>query len=328
MRFLQHPETLADPATNLELATKQYVDNTTADAGHGHAENASLVASLRAHLNLSGGGNISLTGANELSWSQRFIIIANGNGSHFSTAGHFSLNMPASGAVIRGIGATADVTVTTGGIPLGTWQALYAVLTIGGGSASYEYAITDYNVAHSLPSNYVLLAVRNNDNGRVHLSTGMELAPNETRSEADTIWTSRNFDPASKSNTTHTHDTTHNHDADYVNEVDHTKAAHDALNIDADTVDGQHASAFAPAGHTHATRFSALIGDGTGVSFTVAHNLGTKSIIAQTHEVGDEAALIPGSVSDAEIRIEDVNTISIHFAVAPAASSIRVVVLS
>lgn len=44
----------------------------------------------------------------------------------------------------------------------------------------------------------------------------------------------------------------HNHDADYVNEVDHTKAAHDALNIDADTVDGSHASAFATSGHTHA----------------------------------------------------------------------------
>lgn len=34
----------------------------------------------------------------------------------------------------------------------------------------------------------------------------------------------------------------HNHDATYVNETDHTKAAHDALNIDADTVDGQHAA--------------------------------------------------------------------------------------
>jgi hypothetical protein len=33
--------------------------------------------------------------------------------------------------------------------------------------------------------------------------------------------------------------------------IDHNKAAHDALNINADTVDGQHASAFAQAVHTH-----------------------------------------------------------------------------
>lgn len=39
-------------------------------------------------------------------------------------------------------------------------------------------------------------------------------------------------------------DPTHDHDSRYVNETDHDKAAHDALNIDADTLDGNHASAF------------------------------------------------------------------------------------
>lgn len=37
----------------------------------------------------------------------------------------------------------------------------------------------------------------------------------------------------------------------HLTEADHTKALHDALNIDADTVDGQHASAFATSGHAH-----------------------------------------------------------------------------
>ncbi len=39
----------------------------------------------------------------------------------------------------------------------------------------------------------------------------------------------------------------HDHDATYVNEADHTKAAHDALNIDADTLDGIDSTGFAPA---------------------------------------------------------------------------------
>jgi hypothetical protein len=50
-------------------------------------------------------------------------------------------------------------------------------------------------------------------------------------------------------------DPTHNHDSRYVNETDHDKAAHDALNIDADTLDGNHASAFALSGHTHDGRY-------------------------------------------------------------------------
>lgn len=37
---------------------------------------------------------------------------------------------------------------------------------------------------------------------------------------------------------------THDHDATYVNQTDHTKAAHDALDIDADTVDGKDSMAF------------------------------------------------------------------------------------
>lgn len=42
---------------------------------------------------------------------------------------------------------------------------------------------------------------------------------------------------------------THDHDATYVNEADHTKAAHDALNIDADTLDGLDSTALeTPAG--------------------------------------------------------------------------------
>jgi hypothetical protein len=43
----------------------------------------------------------------------------------------------------------------------------------------------------------------------------------------------------------------HEHDATYVNETDHTKVAHDALDIDADTLDGNHATAFATSDHTH-----------------------------------------------------------------------------
>lgn len=67
----------------------------------------------------------------------------------------------------------------------------------------------------------------------------------------------------------------HNHDAAYVNEGDHTKAAHDSLLIDADTVDGQHASAFAAA--SHGTHVSlADAAPGNTASSTGAVGVGTQ----------------------------------------------------
>jgi hypothetical protein len=53
------------------------------------------------------------------------------------------------------------------------------------------------------------------------------------------------LDSDAYASSTHDHgSSTHDHDATYVNETDHTKAAHDALDIDADTVDGKDSTAF------------------------------------------------------------------------------------
>lgn len=62
----------------------------------------------------------------------------------------------------------------------------------------------------------------------------------------------------------------HEHDAAYVNESDHTKAAHDSLAIDADTVDGQHAAAFATASHLHDDRYVELAGDAMSGPLTLS----------------------------------------------------------
>jgi len=64
----------------------------------------------------------------------------------------------------------------------------------------------------------------------------------------------------------------HNHDAAYVNEADHTKASHDALGINADTVDGKHAADFAS--RAEAPGFDAQTFPGfTGLSTTTTNYL-------------------------------------------------------
>lgn len=47
----------------------------------------------------------------------------------------------------------------------------------------------------------------------------------------------------------------HLHDDRYVKSADHTKAAHNALDIDADTIDGLDSAAFANSGHNHDGRY-------------------------------------------------------------------------
>ncbi len=59
-----------------------------------------------------------------------------------------------------------------------------------------------------------------------------------------------------KANTEHVHDeylTTIESNLLYVNEIDHTKAAHDALAINAATLDGIDSTGFAPSIHNHDT---------------------------------------------------------------------------
>jgi hypothetical protein len=62
--------------------------------------------------------------------------------------------------------------------------------------------------------------------------------PPTVREWTGTAWQTLQADPSA-----------HNHDATYVNESDHTKAAHDALGIDAATLDGIDSTGFAPASH-------------------------------------------------------------------------------
>lgn len=65
----------------------------------------------------------------------------------------------------------------------------------------------------------------------------------------------------------------------YYNAARHTKAVHDALNINADTVDGSHASAFAPAaqGVTNGNSHDHSGGDGNQIDHTGLSNLNSSS---------------------------------------------------
>lgn len=94
-----------------------------------------LTACLRANRNINGGGTITVNATGYLLWSARFIVISNGTGTEFAVQGYFEMYCPTSGT-ITGVGGAGNVTATAAGIPLSSWQALYYILPVGGAAAN------------------------------------------------------------------------------------------------------------------------------------------------------------------------------------------------
>lgn len=166
-----------------------------------------LAQSLRAGLNVTGGGTITVSSGAYIKNSSRFIVIASGKGSNFATSGYWDINIPTSGT-ITGVGGASNATATSDGVPLAVWEALYYILPIGSGSSSQaaNFRIVDYTADVDIPYNWILLAVRNGDStnnqvyflgGKYILGIGQSintLTYNSRRIEfADKLTTTRNI---------------------------------------------------------------------------------------------------------------------------------------
>ena len=131
---------------------------------------STLSQSLRANRSITGGGTITFDTSGNLSWSQRFIVISNGRGTHFSTDGYYEIYSPTSGT-ITGVGGSGNKTATGSGINMAGWDALYAVLPIGTGPTVTvgNYRIAQFTADLEVPHNWLLIAVRNADDGLCRL---------------------------------------------------------------------------------------------------------------------------------------------------------------
>lgn len=103
----------------------------------------------------------------------------------------------------------------------------------------------------------------------------------------------------------HSHDTSgfassgHNHDATYVNESDHTKAAHDALNIDADTLDGLDSVAFEKVANKGAVNGYASLDGGGKIPSTQLPALA----ITDTFVVASQAAMLALTAETGDVAV-------------------------
>jgi hypothetical protein len=150
-----------------------------------------VMESLRANRNISGGGVITVDATYNVLWTSRFIVISNGRGATFSTTGFFDITCPTSGT-ITGVGGATSKTATAAGIPLVSWDALYYILPIGSNNTSVaaNFRVANYTADVDIPSNWVLICIRNGDNGVVYFNNGINLLVNQSYNTV--IWSSAN----------------------------------------------------------------------------------------------------------------------------------------
>jgi len=140
------------------------------------------LTSIRANRNLTGGGTITVDASGNVLWSQRFLVISNGRGANFATAGFFDINCPVTGT-ITGVGGATNKTATAAGIPLAVFEALYYILPIGSGSGSVaaNFRVVSYTTGDlEIPYNWVLICLRNGDNGTFTFNNGITLSASQS----------------------------------------------------------------------------------------------------------------------------------------------------
>ena len=142
----------------------------------------------KAQFTLSGGGIVTWGGPNNrLKWTKRFLAISMERGPVFGD-GHLSINPPTTAIPAANVYDGAARTADRDGVLLRDWEALYAVHTVGGDSVAVSgFQITRYTHAHNAPSNWILVAVVNADDGTVKLGTGVTLSAKTSSSRGNPL---------------------------------------------------------------------------------------------------------------------------------------------
>ncbi len=151
---------------------------------------ATYSQSLRSNNNITGGGTITVDASGNVLWSARFIVISNGRGTTFGTAGYYDITCPTSGT-ITGVGGKANVTATAAGIPLAAWDVLYYILPINATNTSLpaNFRISSYTSNVDIPHNWVQICVRGGDDGVFYFPQGIKLELGQSLSAANATQT-------------------------------------------------------------------------------------------------------------------------------------------
>ena len=178
------PTSAVKVATSLGIGLRPNVEPRTAlDTGLGLLSGAANDYQ-KAQAALSGGGTITWEGPGGfLRWSNRLIAIS-AERPNTLLNGHINIYCPTDPALVTAFDKTTRVDATRG-IRLNDWEALYAVHEVGGNENRVSFQIVTYHTGtYQAPSNWLLVAVLNNDDRTVKMGTGVSVAAGSSYSSA------------------------------------------------------------------------------------------------------------------------------------------------
>ncbi|HEU4456461.1 MAG TPA: tail fiber domain-containing protein [Longimicrobium sp.] len=126
---------------------------------------------LKGQFTMSGGGSVTWGGpGGRLKWTARFIAIPMGRPA--VPGGFINIFMPTTDIPGAQVHNGAARSATADGVVLHAWEALYAVHAPGGNEVAITYRIVQPAAEFNAPSNWLLVAAVNGDDGTVRLGTG------------------------------------------------------------------------------------------------------------------------------------------------------------
>src|ERR1035441_10241898 len=135
-----------------------------------------FIESIKSGFNITLGGVLSVSSTGYVLWTNRYLVMSNGNSSDFATTGYFYIETPLSGT-ITGVGGATNVTATTAGVPLSDWQALYYILPTSSGATSLNsnFVVSSYSYALNVPYNWIQICMVNGANHVYFFPNGVKL---------------------------------------------------------------------------------------------------------------------------------------------------------
>jgi hypothetical protein len=126
----------------------------------------------KAQFTMSGGGTITWGGVGgRLKWTTRFIAISMERSTNLPN-GHINILQPTIDLPAIQVYDGNVRSANANGVLLKAWEALYAVHTLGGNEGQVSFQIVRFTNDFNAPSNWILVAVVNEDDNTVKLGTG------------------------------------------------------------------------------------------------------------------------------------------------------------
>lgn len=139
----------------------------------------------KAHFALKGGGQVTWSKDNRLTWTQRFIATGVG-GTEAPNDGFFNIYGPGAESFERLDCWDGSNRIQNASVELREWESLYAIWQ-GKGPNDVRLKIVNHGAKEEINSNWLLIASRNADDSTLKLGIGATVSPGQSISRGSPV---------------------------------------------------------------------------------------------------------------------------------------------